>query len=52
MVAFLYFVHCNMRLSEPCISGRQKLCDTGLVSNICCSLDFFCSYDGEIAYQT
>jgi len=39
-------------LCEPYISGSQNYCDTGLVSDICCCLDLFSSYDGEIAYQT
>ena len=47
----LYFVHCSMQLCEPYISGSQNLGDTDLVSNICCYLDFFSSYNGEIAYQ-
>lgn len=47
----LYFVHCSMQLCEPYISGSPNLGDRGLVSNICCCLDFFGSYNGEIAYQ-
>ena len=49
---FLYFVYGSMRLPEPYTSGIQDFCDTGLVSDICRSLELFCGYDGEIAYQT
>jgi hypothetical protein len=40
-----------MQLCESYISGSPNFGDTGLVSNICGCLDFFSSYDGEIAYQ-
>lgn len=48
----LYFLHCSMQLCEPYISGSPNLGDTGLVSNICYCLDYFSSYNDEIAYQT
>ena len=47
----LYFVYCSMQLCGPYISGSPNFGDRGLVSNICGCLDFFSSYNGEIAYQ-
>lgn len=48
----LYFLHCSMQLCEPYISDSPNLGDTGLASNNCYCLDFFSSYNDEIAYQT
>lgn len=47
----LYVVHRRMQFCEPYFSGLQNYCDAGLVSNIGYCLEFFSSYDGEIAYQ-
>ena len=47
----LYILFTAACSCESYISGSPNFGDTGLVSNICGCLDFFSSYDGEIAYQ-